>query len=73
MLLRSTTAKQAINKTQSNLSRKPPCPGIEFAKSLILKALFTPEAKKPAKGLTTLAKIAMKMETIAALLIVMWV
>lgn len=39
-----------INPWQSNLSTKPPWPGIDYPKSLILKALLTPEAKNPPKG-----------------------
>ena len=35
---------------QSKRSKKPPCPGIVFAKSLMLYALFIPEAKNPANG-----------------------
>lgn len=35
---------------QSNLSMSPPCPGMASPKSLIFKALLTPEAKNPPKG-----------------------
>ena len=38
------------NIKQSRRSRKPPCPGIVFAKSFILYALFIPEARNPANG-----------------------
>lgn len=37
----------------------PPCPGMEFPKSLILKALLKPEAKNPPKGAKVQAKSAM--------------
>lgn len=41
---------------QSNLSEKPPCPGMVSAKSLILNALFNPLAKNPPNGATKEAK-----------------
>jgi hypothetical protein len=40
---------------QSILSVMPPCPGMVSAKSLILRALLNPEAKKPPKGAMKLA------------------
>lgn len=43
---------------QSNLSAKPPCPGILSAKSLIFSPLLRPEAKKPPNGAMTAAKRA---------------
>lgn len=49
--------KPMLAKTvQSNLSVKPPCPGILNAKSLIPYARFIPEAKKPANGAANDAK-----------------
>lgn len=40
----------------------PPWPGIEAPKSLMLKARLKPEAKKPPKGATREAKMAMTMQ-----------
>lgn len=49
-LVMYTCTKVAIKYWQSNLSIIPPCPGMVFAKSLILKALLNPLAKKPPNG-----------------------
>lgn len=46
---------------QSNLSRKPPWPGIVSAKSLIFRPLFNPEAKNPPNGAI---RLAMKLRII---------
>src|SRR5690348_16000464 len=43
---------------QSIRSVMPPCPGIESPKSLILKVLLSPEAKKPPNGAIKEAKVA---------------
>lgn len=43
---------------QSILSVIPPWPGIEWPKSLTLRDLLSPEAKKPPKGATSDAKAA---------------
>lgn len=45
-----------INIEQSNLSVNPPCSGIKVEKSLIFKALLSPEPKNPPKGAMKLAK-----------------
>ncbi len=43
---------------QSMRSVMPPCPGIEWPNSLILKGRFRPDAKKPPKGAIREAKDA---------------
>lgn len=50
---------------QSMRSVIPPCPGIESPKSLILNALFTPEAKKPPNGAIKPAKNPSTIELIS--------
>jgi len=47
-----------IKIEQSHRSVKPPWPGIQFAKSLIFRARFKPEAKNPPKGPIRLANSA---------------
>ena len=44
--------KKAHTIWQSNLSAKPPCPGMLSAKSFILRDRLSPDAKKPPKGAT---------------------
>ena len=51
---------------QSNRSVIPPCPGIVSPKSLMRKALLTPDAKKPPKGAIREAKLAITREWIYA-------
>jgi hypothetical protein len=50
------TINKPVVIMQSNLSEKPPWPGIVSAKSLILNALFNPLARNPPNGATRLAK-----------------
>lgn len=52
-----TLTKVAIRYWQSKRSMIPPCPGIVLAKSLILKALLNPLAKKPPNGPIREAKV----------------
>lgn len=54
----------AIMIWQSNRSVRPPWPGIEFPKSLILNARLNPEAKNPPNGPSVHAKSAITNEWI---------